>query len=160
MKPKRLIFVLVLSLALNVAVLATVGYHYYFGPSQKSLAPCPMSPGEGHFYQSLGLSQDQLTRMDSLAREFHGRLAELGAAMEGKKGLLVDLLAEDGDPAGVETLRSEMAGIQDGIQKEVISHIIETRQLLDAGQRQRFFAQMKQSMAGEKGPWFSSKGGR
>jgi hypothetical protein len=159
MKSKRLIFVLVLSLALNAAVLATVGYHYYLGASQKALAPCPMSPGDGHFYQSLGLSKEQLARMDALAREFHGRLAELGAAMEGKKGLLVDLLAKNGDPAGVENLRSEMAGIQDGIQKEVISHIIETRKLLDAGQRQRFFDQMKQSMAGEKSPWFSSKGG-
>jgi Spy/CpxP family protein refolding chaperone len=160
MRSKWLIFVLVLSLAVNAAVLATMGYHYYVSASTKILVPCPLSPGDSHLYQSLGLSDSQLPKMEPLAQKFHSRLAELGAAMEGKRERLVDLLAKDGDPAGIENLRREMAGIQDEIQREVISHIIETKKILDAKQQQRFFHLMKQSMVSGKTPWSSTKGGQ
>ena len=79
--------------------------------------------------------------------------------MEGKKENLVDLLSQkDVDPAKVEGLRKEMAGIQDEIQKEVIGHILETRKILDAGQQQRFFNLMRQSMQG-KNSWLAKNGG-
>jgi hypothetical protein len=148
-------FVLVLSLAINAAVLATMGYHYYLTASTKTLAPCPVSPGDSHLYQSLGLSDAQLSKMEPLAQKFHGRLAELGAAMEGKRELLVDLLAKDGGPAGIENLRREMAGIQDEIQREVISHIMETKKILDAKQQQRLYVLIKQNMAGGRNPLLS-----
>jgi hypothetical protein len=160
MKSKWLIFVLVLSLTINAAVLATMGYHYYISASAKNSAPCPLSPGDSHLYQSLGLSDLQLSKMEPLARKFHGRLAELGTTMEGKKELLVDLLAKDRNPASIEALRREMAGIQDEIQREVISHIMETKKILDAKQQQRFFDLMKQSMAIGKSPWSPTNGGK
>jgi Spy/CpxP family protein refolding chaperone len=160
MRSKWLIFVLVISLAINAAVLATAGYHYYLSASSKTLAPCPLSPGDSHLYQSLGLSEAQLSRMEPVAHKFHSRLAKLGAAMEGKREQLVDLLAKGGDSVSIENLRKEMAGIQDEIQKEVISHIIETKKILDAGQQQRFFDLIKQSMTIGKSPWFSTKGGQ
>ena len=160
MRSKWLMFVLVLSLAINAAVLATTGYHYYLSASAKNLAPCPLSPADGHLYQSLGLSDAQLSKMEPLAQKFHSRLAAFGAAMKGKRELFVDLLAKEGDPASIENLRREMAGIQDDIQREVISHIIETRKILDAEQQQHFFDLMKQSMAMGKNPWFSTKGGQ
>ena len=162
MKSKWLTFVLVLSLAMNAAVLATTGYHYYLSASAKAktLAPCPISPGDNHLYQSLGLSEAQLSKMEPVAQRFHSRLAELGVAMQGKREHLVDLLAKDGDPAGIENLRREMAGIQDEIQREVISHIIETKKILDAKQQQRFFGLMKQSMAIGKSPWSPANGGK
>ena len=160
MRPKWLIFVLVLSLAINAAIIATTGYHYYLSASAKTLAPCPLSPADGHLYQSLGLSDAQLSKMDPLAQKFHSRLAELGAAMQDKRELLVDLLSKNGDAASIENLRREMAGIQDDIQKEVISHIIETKKILDAKQQRRFFDLMKQSMAMGKNPMFSTKEGQ
>jgi hypothetical protein len=149
-----------LSLAINTAVLATMGYHYYLSASAKTSAPCPLSPGDSHLYQSLGLSDLQLSKMEPLAQKFHSRLAELGTIMEGKKELLVDLLAKDSHPASIENLRKEMAGIQDEIQREVISHIMETKKILDAKQQQRFFDLMKQSLASGKSPWLSTKGGK
>ena len=155
MKSKWLTVVLTMSLAINAGVLAFVGYQYYVNASTSSSAPCPMSPGDSHLYQSLGLSNLQLSKMEPLAQKFHGRLSELGAAMEDKRGLLVDLLAKDGDPASLENLRREMAGIQDEIQREVISHIMETKKILDAKQQQRLYALIKQSMASGKNPSLS-----
>jgi len=105
-----------------------------------------MSPGDSHLYQSLGLSSVQLSKMEPLAQKFHGRLAELGTRMEEKKETLTNLLQKDSDPASIENLRKEMAGIQDEIQKEVIIHIIESKKILDPNQQQRFFDLMRQSM--------------
>jgi Spy/CpxP family protein refolding chaperone len=160
MRSKWLIFVLVLSLAINAAILATIGYHYYVSASVKTLTPCPLSPRDSHLYQSLGLSEAQLSKVEPLAQKFHGRLAELGAAMKRKRELLVDLLAKDGDPASIENLRREMANIQDEIQKEVIVHITELKKILDSNQQQRFFDLMRQSMARAQSPWSPTNGGK
>jgi Spy/CpxP family protein refolding chaperone len=152
MRSKWLIVVLFLSLAINAGVLGTMGYHYYRNTCLTPSAPCPLSPGDSHLYQSLGLSDAQLAKMGPLAQRFHSRLAELGAAMKGRRELLVDLLAKDADPAGIENLRREMANIQDEIQREVISHIMETKKILDAKQQQRLYVLIKQSMASGRNP--------
>jgi Spy/CpxP family protein refolding chaperone len=146
MRSKWLIVILILSLAINAGVLVSMGYHYYTNASTPSTAPCPMSPGDSHLYQSLGLSNLQLSKMEPLAQKFHGRLAELGSAMEEKKETLTDLLQKDSDPMKIENLRKEMAGIQDEIQKEVIVHIMESKKILDPQQQQRFFDLMRQNM--------------
>jgi len=146
MKSKWLILILILSLAINAGVLVSMGYHYYVNASTPSTAPCPMSPGDSHLYQSLGLSKPQLSKMEPLAQKFHERLAELGARMEEKRETLTNLLQKDSDPADIENLRKEMAGIQDEIQKEVISHIMESKKILNPLQQQRFFDLMRQSM--------------
>jgi Spy/CpxP family protein refolding chaperone len=146
MKSKWLIVILGLSLAVNAGVMVTMGYHYYCDASPTPSAPCPMSQGDSHLYRSLGLSDRQLSKMEPLARSFHGRLAELGAAIEGKKELMIDLLQKDGDLASIEKLRNEMAGIQNEIQNEVIVHITETKKILDTEQQQRLFDLMRQSM--------------
>jgi Spy/CpxP family protein refolding chaperone len=160
MRSKWLIFVLVLSLAINAAILATIGYRYCVSASPKTLAPCPLSPRDSHLYQSLGLSEAQLSKVEPLAQKFHSHLAELGASMEGKRELLVDLLAKDADPASIENLRREMANIQDEIQKEVITHITELKTILDSNQQQRFFDLMRQSMSRAQSPWSPANGGK
>ena len=147
MRSKWLVLILILSLAINAGVLVSMGYHYYVNASTSSSAPCPMSPGDSHLYQSLGLSNVQLSKMEPLAQKFHARLAELGVLMEEKKETLTDLLQKDGDPASIENLRKEMAAIQDDIQKEVISHIMESKKILNPIQQQRFFDLMRQSMS-------------
>ena len=146
MKSKWLTFVLTLSLAINAGVLVAIGYHYHLSAPTASMEPCPISPGESHLYRSLGLSDLQLSKMEPLARSFHSRLAELGAAMEGKRELLIDLLQKGNDSAATEKLRKEMAGIQDEIQNEVIIHIAEVKKILDPEQQRRLFDLMRQNM--------------
>jgi hypothetical protein len=160
MRSKWLSIILFLSLAINAGVLATTGYHHYRNSSLKPSAPCPVSPGDAHLYQSIGLSTLQLSKMEPLAREFHGRLGELGAAMEKKKETLIDLLQKDSDPMSIENLRKEMAGIQDEIQKEVIVHIIESKKILDPKQQERFFDLMRQSMTRAQNPSSPTNGGQ
>jgi len=160
MRSKWLTLILILSLAINAGVLVSMGYNYYVNASTPSSAPCPMSPGDSHLYQSLGLSNLQLAKMEPLAQKFHGRLAELGAAMEKKKETLIALLQKDGDPESIENLRKEMAGIQDEIQKEVIMHITKLKKILNPDQQQRFFDLMGQSMTRAQSPWSQNIGGK
>jgi Spy/CpxP family protein refolding chaperone len=160
MKSKWLTVILVLSLAINAGVFVSMGYHYYVSASTPSTAPCPLTPGDSHLYQSLGLSKGQLAKIDPMARKFHGRIAELGTAMEEKKEVLVTLLQKNSDPVKIENLRKEMAGIQDEIQKEVITHITELKKILDPDQQQRFFNLMRQSMARAQSPWSPTNGGK
>jgi len=159
MKSKWLIIVLFLSLAINAGVVDILGYNYYVNASTPSSAPCPMSPGDSHLYLSLGLSKVQLSKMEPLAQKFHARLAELGARMEERKETLTNLLQKESLPANIESLRKEMAAIQDDIQKEVISHIIESKKILDPVQQKRFFDLMRQSMTRAKNP-LSTSGGK
>jgi len=148
MKGKSLIFVLILSLAINASILGTMGYHYYREASSAKDAPCPLSPAHQHLYQQLGLSTPQLAEMEPLAQKFHERLGKLGIAMKGENERLVELLGQKVvDPVQVEGLRKEIAGIQDEIQREVIAHILESKKILDAKQQNQFFALMNQSMA-------------
>jgi hypothetical protein len=53
-----------------------------------------------------------------------------------------------------------MAGIQDEIQKEVITHITVLKKILDPDQQQRFFNLMRQSMTRAQSPWSPTKGGK
>jgi Spy/CpxP family protein refolding chaperone len=157
MKAKVFMFILVLSLAINAAVLATTGYHYYRNTYLIPSVLCPVSPEDHHIYQDLGLSNQQLAQMEPLARRFHSRLAELSASMEGKREDLVGLLSQrDVNPVKIEELRKEMAGIQDEIQKEVIDHILAFKKILSSGQQQRFFSLMQKSMRG-KNSWLAQE---
>ena len=159
MKSKLLTAVLVLSLAINAGVLASMGYHYYVSASTLSTAPCPMLPGDTHPYQSLGLSKTQLAKIDPMAQKFHSRIAELGDLIEKKKEVLVTLLQKNSNPGEIENLRKEMAGIQDEIQKEVITHITELKKILDPDQQRRFFDLMRHSMTHAQNP-LSTSGGK
>jgi Spy/CpxP family protein refolding chaperone len=161
MKIKLLIFIMVLSLAVNAAVLGAVGYHYYRSnflvSRQLSSQPCPVSPNDQYLYRHLGLSNEQLMRMAPLALNFHSRLEKLAGSMEGKKEDLVDLLSrKDVNPEKIAGLRREMAGIQDEIQKVVIEHIMEMKKVLNTEQQRHFFDLMRRSMRSNNS-WFAQE---
>ncbi|MBI5580290.1 MAG: periplasmic heavy metal sensor [Deltaproteobacteria bacterium] len=137
--------ILILSLTINAAVIGTLGYHYFMKQPQRDSLSC-FSTGNGHLYQSLGLTGGQLERMGPLAHAFHGQMDEMKASVEQKKDLLIDLLQRGEEPDKIDALRRELASIQDTIQKEVISHIADIKQILNSNQQEQFFRLMRQSM--------------
>jgi Spy/CpxP family protein refolding chaperone len=145
MRSNWLTGILILSLTINAAVIGTLGYHYFMKQPQRDSFTC-FSTGNGHLYQSLGLTGGQLERMEPLAHAFHGQMDEMKASVEQKKDLLIDLIQRGEDPDTIDALRREMASIQDTIQKAVISHIADIKQVLDSKQQEQFFSLMRQSM--------------
>jgi len=151
-KNRRLVMVLVLSLAVNTAALAVGGYNWYCGRHLSSTALHPSDKMDHHFYQVLGLKPAQLAKMDHMAAAFHSRLESLHSAMAEKKDKMVNFLSRK-NPASlqIEKLREEMAANQDSIQKLVISHVLEVKTILDIDQQKRFFDLMRRSMTHEHG---------
>ncbi len=161
MKSRWLTVVLVLSLAINAGVFLSMGYHYYVNASTPSSAPCPMSPGDSHLYQSLGLSNASIVKNGTIGSKVSCAACGTGGPHGGEEKDSRRLSFEkNSDPASVENLRKEMAGIQDEIQKEVIVHITELKKILDPDQQQRFFDLMRQSMTRGKSPWLPTNGGQ
>jgi hypothetical protein len=161
MRRKSLYIVLILSLAINVSVLATIGYHFYRNACIAPSAPCPLNPSDRHLYESLGLSSGQMAQMSPLARLFHDRLNGLESAIAVKRNLLIDVLGEDGiDLPRTEAIRREIASLQDEIQKEVITHIAESKKIMNLDQQKRFIELLRTSANnGQSNSPFAKNGG-
>ena len=161
MNKKLLMIILTLSLAVNLSGLATIGYYYWRNACLTPTAPCPLSPEDSHLYQTLGLSPDQLAKMTALAGTFHHRLNELESAVAAKRNLLIDLLGEkEIDLPQTEAIRTEIAGYQDEIQKEVIAHIAESKKIMTSDQQKQFIELLRiSSNSGRVNSPFSKNGG-
>lgn len=161
MNKKFLIVTLILSLAVNLSGLATIGYHYWRNTCLTPAAPCPLSPEDSHLYQALGLSPGQLETMASLSQSFHRRLGKLESMIAAKRNLLIDALGEEKiDLPKTETIRKEIAGFQDEIQKEVIAHIAESKKIMTPDQQKRFIDLLRTSSNnGRVNSPFSKNGG-
>ena len=84
--------------------------------------------------------------MAPLARSFHGRLNELEAGIEAKRNLLIDCLEEkEIDLPRTEAIRKEIAAFQDEVQKEVITHIAESKKIMTPDQQKRFIELLRAS---------------
>ena len=152
MKNRWMAMILVLSLAMNAAVLAVAGYNYYGSSSRPTPAAGHSPERDHHFYEVLRFTPAQLTKMTPLAATFHERLKSFHAEMEEKKDVMISLLiGEDVAPTQIEALRKEMAAIQDAIQTTVIAHVLDVKDILDSSQRKRFFDLLRWSMSQEHG---------
>jgi Spy/CpxP family protein refolding chaperone len=90
--------------------------------------------------------------MNPLANTFHKRLKSLHSDMAAKKNAMINLLSgEKVSPARIEEIRKEMAAIQDRIQKVVIAHVLDVKEILNPIQRNRFFELLGKSMHQEPG---------
>ena len=152
MKNRWIEMILVLSLAMNAAVLAVVGYNYYSNRSQPITTVGHLPERDHHFYEVLRLTPAQLAKINPMAATFHERLKHFHSEMEKKKDAMISLLkGEDVAPTRIESLRMEMAAIQDNIQKTVIAHVLDVKEILKSSQREQFFDLLRRSMIQEHG---------
>jgi Spy/CpxP family protein refolding chaperone len=152
MKNRWIAMTLVLSLAMNTAVLAVAGYKYYDRNRRPSAATLHSPEKDYHFFEKLGLTPAQLAKITPMANAFHKRLKSIHSVMEAKKSAMINLLGgENVSPVKIEEMRKEMAAIQVNIQKIVIAHVLEVKEILNSGQRKRFFELLSKSMHQEPG---------
>jgi Spy/CpxP family protein refolding chaperone len=152
MQNRWMAMILVLSLAMNTAVLTVAGYKYYKRNRDLSEATLHSQERNYHFYEKLGLTPVQLAKMNPMANTFHKNLKSLHSDMEAKKNAMINLLSgEKVSPARIEEIRKEMAAIQGRIQKVVIAHVLDVKEILNPIQRKRFFELLSKSMHQETG---------
>jgi len=151
MKNRWITMILIFSLAMNIAVLAVAGYNYYGSHRHITIAGYSHDM-KHHFYEVLRLSTTQLEKMTPLADSFHDRLKNLHSKMGEKKDAMINLLGAEGEsPARIEALRMEMAAIQGSIQKTVIAHVLDVKEILDSSQRELFFDLLRKSLTQDQG---------
>ena len=139
MKPASLRLALLLSVALNLGVIATVALDRLRTPAA---APKPA------LHQVLGLNADQRARWEAAERPFLQQFDAATAQLEAHRAALIDaLFADTIDSARIETERAAIATLQQTQQRLIIAQLIVERAILDAPQR----AQLARLLRGQSG---------
>jgi len=127
MKPASLRLALLLSVALNLGVIATVALDRLRTP-----AAAPKPP----LHQVLGLNADQRARWEAAERPFLQQFDAATAQLENRRAALIDaLFADTIDSARIESVRAAIAELQQTQQRLIIEQLITERAILDAQQR-------------------------
>jgi Spy/CpxP family protein refolding chaperone len=139
MKPASLRLALLLSVALNLGVIATITLDRVRTP-----AAVPNPP----LHQVLGLNADQRARWEAAERPFLSQLDAATAQLEAHRAALIDaLFADTIDSARIESARAAIAELQQTQQRLIIEQLIAERAILDAPQR----AQLATLLRGQPG---------
>lgn len=139
MKPASLRLALLLSVALNLGVVATITLDRLRTP-----AAAPNPP----LHQVLGLNADQRARWEAAERPFLSQLDAATAQLEAHRAALIDaLFADTVDSARIESARAAIAELQQTQQRLIIEQLIAERAILDAPQR----AQLATLLRGQPG---------
>ena len=127
MKPASLRLALLLSVALDLGVIATVALDRLRPPAAESKPP---------LHQMLGLNEDQRARWEAAERPFLQQFDAATAQLENHRAALIDaLFADTIDSARIETERAAIATLQQTQQRLIIEQLIVERAILDATQR-------------------------
>ena len=139
MKKKLLLVLLAVSLAFNLAVIATFGHHWMM---RKCFAKNP----EGgpmffnpKFEKSLGLTDKQAEFLEKDRAEMKKIMEPMRDELRNKREELFTLIDEEKvDNAKVDKLIGEISSMQANIEREVVKHSIGIKQNMTPEQRAKF----------------------
>jgi Spy/CpxP family protein refolding chaperone len=145
MHNKTLKYILILSVLLNISMLASAFYTHYARPrfESRTFAGHSQKAGEmsaSYVFEELSLTPDQRKTMQHKAMTFHADLERKGQLIDQKRQHLLTLMrADDPDKRPIEATIAEIAGLQHDVQKAAVAHMLEFKALLDKDQQTRFF---------------------
>lgn len=151
MKTNWLKFILVLSLVLNISFLAAAGYTYYKN-SGDWLSPFGFKLKKGEFlFEKLSLRPGQFEAMRARAIPFRAEIDEKRNAILKKREELFNLLrADNPDRKAIDARIAEINGMQAGMQRAIVAHILDEKALLDKDQGKKFLDLIENAMADGK----------
>jgi len=134
-----------LSIALNV---------FFVGASMANWLSMLSGSARNHTpdmpYKALGLSGEQLSAFEAERNRFHDQMTKAHQAIQSKQTELIDLLSmEKPDRISIISKQQEILRLQDQLQNEVISHLVDVNTLLGREQREKLFALIKKHMIQE-----------
>jgi Spy/CpxP family protein refolding chaperone len=137
MKRKLVILGVLLLIAVNVSVLATVGYRWKCAQGGKICGGC--APGE-YICLHLGLSDSQRQRMEMFRKAFDEKTDTIRESLNLKRNELMRLLNEPfPDRVKIDSLIKEIGIAQVELEKEVIDHILQEKEVLTPEQQKKLF---------------------
>jgi Spy/CpxP family protein refolding chaperone len=141
---------MIFSVVLNIAFLVGYGVH-------------KLNERPKFAYEELDLSREQHDRLEAARNRFLGDLNKIGDRIEGRHIELIDLIAADSvTPQAIEIKFEEIHFIQSSMQRRVVEHLLEDKQILTPEQRAKFFAVLKSRIQeqGSPGPSWLPAGAR
>lgn len=147
MKNSTLRFLLLVSVVLNLTILATVGYRYH-QRSTSWTSPFGHRIARDRFlFEALSLKPEQKQAMKERAIRFRAGIDRQRTVITGKKRGLVTLLRQEPpDLPAIRALIAEISAMQEAMQQAVATHMLEEKGLLDQEQRHRFFDLIEEAM--------------
>jgi Spy/CpxP family protein refolding chaperone len=143
MREKLIIFLLVFSLTVNVAVLVTMGYFWgkYDGEGKSFLRgdefPPPPPPP---LISELSLDKEQRGKMRTVRRSFINEIAPIRSELTTRRESLVNLLtAKKPDRNTIDQKLSEINALQSKIQYAVINNLLREKDFLNPKQQEQYF---------------------
>lgn len=134
MNSKVLKSVLLVSLIFNFSIVSAAGYFYFThggtGRAEKRQA----------FYaKKLGLTPEQVEKIKEEDLRFRAAVESARTELMSKRRSLLSVLKEERpDRAAIDTLLSEIVGLQGKIEAQAIEHIINEKSVLDKEQQAGF----------------------
>ncbi len=140
-------FALIASLALNIAVLGTVGFFFY----QRSgdwVSPFGTTMKKGKFlFEELSLRPEQMKAMKARAIPFRAEVDRKRQEIAAKKRMLFALLrADETDKKAIDKAIADISAMQEEMQRMITSHMLEQKARLDKDQQQKFVGLIEQHM--------------
>ena len=141
MKERLLILALIFSLGLNIGILGSVGYNWLKGKCKER-----HSIEAGHspmrvLAKELNLSESQAKEMEALRKSLEPKMEKIREELREKKVQLVNLLKEsEPDLEKINIQLSEIESLQTELQKLVIRHLLQEKNILTPEQQDKFFS--------------------
>ncbi|HEY6011862.1 MAG TPA: periplasmic heavy metal sensor [Nitrospirota bacterium] len=142
-------FALAASLALNIAVLGTVGFFLY-QRSGNWVSPFGTTMKKGRFvFEELSLRPEQMKAMKERAILFRAEIDRKRQEIAEKRKTLIALLrADEPDRKAIDAAIAEISTMQEEMQRTITSHMLEQKARLDKDQQKKFLDLVEQHMTG------------
>lgn len=139
MKPIWLWIALLLSVGVNLGVLATVGTHRFREPARWDRGPRQEGPPIGRAADRLGLEGENRDAFIQIQKEFFQRMEESREELETlRRQLRQELMAENPDQAAVDDLIGEMGQAYSRLDRVFVDNVLKSREILDPEQERRY----------------------
>jgi Spy/CpxP family protein refolding chaperone len=156
MRNNLLKYILVLSLLLNFSLLGAAGYTYYqrnwhppspFGYGPPGRVPTGCTSIQPYLFEALSLKPEQRKLFQEKAPLFHEALDKKRQEVDRLRRSLFELMSADHpDTKLIEAKAAEINGVQEQMQKLVVSHMLQFKSMLDKDQQQKFFGLIEGAM--------------
>jgi Spy/CpxP family protein refolding chaperone len=139
MKNNTIRFLLLLSLLLNLSVLATTGF-VYFKHQDYWTSPFGFKIKKGHFlFEELSLNPEQSQAMKEKSMAFRAEIDRRRQEVtHGRKTLLALMRQERTDKTAVDAAVAEISRMQEEIQRMIIRHMLDMKAMLAKDQQAKF----------------------
>jgi Spy/CpxP family protein refolding chaperone len=146
-KRKLIVLGILLLIAINISVLATIGYRWKCGYRGKSCGGCV--PGE-FICQKLLLSDSQKQSMEACRKVFTEGIDKKREVLNHKRNELVELIGQPTpETEKIDSLLVDIGTAQTELEKDVVNHILREKGLLSPEQQKKFLDLIKGCLLSE-----------